>query len=160
MRDNWKARQFPRQFFKGFKIMDEVPADLNTKDKVKDHLQDHLQDTNGPFSGLTMAYNGNQPNNFKSPTSLQADTWKKGLEVVLLEDSTLVMTALTRSQKEVVPLQDSTLMMFELKTSTGSEKTYQNLEMRKHPMLKPLDHYILIGWTCDQRQLPQDQGPY
>ena len=27
-------------------------------------------------------------------------------------------------------------------------------------MLKPLDHYILIGRTCDQRQLPQDQGPY
>ena len=88
--------------------MDEVPADLNTEDKVKDHLQDHLQDTNGPFPGLTMAYNENQPN-FKSPTSLQTDTSKEGLEA----------------------LQHSTLVMFESKTSTGSEKTCQNLEMRK-----------------------------
>ena len=47
-----------------------------------------------------------------------------------------------------------------LKTSTGSEKTCQNLEMGKHLMLKPLDHNISIGWTCDQRQLPQYQGPY
>ena len=46
------------------------------------------------------------------------------------------------------------------KTSTGSKKTCQNLETRKHPTLKPLDHYILIGQTCDCRQLPQDQGPY
>ena len=138
--------------------MDEVPADLNTKDKVEDHLQDHLQDTNGPFPGLTMAYDGNQPY-FKSPTSLQTDTWKKGLEVVLKPNSTLVVNALTRSEKQVVPLWDSTLVMFELKTSTGSEKTCQNFEMRKHPMLKPLDHYILIGQTCDQKQLPQDWGP-
>ena len=28
----------------GFKIVDEVWADINTKHKVKDHLQDHLQD--------------------------------------------------------------------------------------------------------------------
>ena len=107
--------------------MDEVPADLNTEDKVKDHLQDHLQETNGPYPGLTMAYDGNQSINFKS---------KKGFEAQC--NSTLVL----------------------LKTSTGSEKTCQNLEMRKHPILKPLDHYILTGWTCDQRQLPQDQGPY
>ena len=32
--------------------------------------------------------------------------------------------------------------------------------MRKHPILKPLDHYISIEQTCDQRQLPQDQGSY
>ena len=96
--------------------MDEVPADLNTKDKVKDHLQDHLQDTNGPFPRLTMAYNGNQSDNFKL---------MKGFEALC--NSTPVLS----------------------KTSTGSEKTFQNLEMRKHPMLKPLDHYISIGWTCD-----------
>ena len=96
--------------------MDEVPADLNTKDKVDDHLEGHLQDTNGPFPGLTMAYDGSQSDNFKS---------KKGFEA--LHNSTLVLS----------------------KTSTGSEKTYQNLEMRKHPMLKPLDHYTSIGWTCD-----------
>ena len=106
----------------GFKIVDEVPADLNTEDKFKDHLQDHLQDTNGPFPGLAMAYNGNQPN-FKSPTSLQMDTWKKGLEAVLQPNSTLVITASTRSEKEVVLLQNSTLVMFESKTSTGSEET-------------------------------------
>ena len=142
--------------------MDEVPADLNMEEKVNGHLQDHLQDTdtNRPFPGLTMAYNENQPNNFKSPTSLQKDTWKKGLEAVLQPNSILVMSASTRSQKEVVPLQNSTLVMFESKTSTGSEKTHQNLEMGKHSMLKPLDHYILIGWTCDQRQLLQDHGLY
>ena len=110
---------FLDSFSNGFGIVDEVPADLNTKDKVEDHLQDHLQDTNGPFPGLTMAYNGNQPDNFKSPTSLQTDTWKKGLEVVLQPNSTMVMTASTRSEKEVVPLQNSTLVMFESKTSTG-----------------------------------------
>ena len=82
----------------------------------------------GPFPGLTMASNGNQPN-FKSPTSLQTDTWKKGLEALLL------------------------LWWCLNQTSTGSEKTRQNLEMRKHPMLKPLGHYISIGQTCDQRQL-------
>ena len=108
-------------------IVDAVPADLNTEDKVEDQIQYHLQDTNGPFPGLTMAYDGNQSNNFKS---------KKGFE----------------------PLCNSTLVL--LKTSTGSEKTCQNLETRKHPMLKPLNHYILNGWTCDQRQLPQDQGSY
>ena len=47
------------------RIVDKVPADLNTEDKVEDHLQDHLQDTNGPFPGLTMAYNGNQSDNFQ-----------------------------------------------------------------------------------------------
>ena len=106
-------------FSNGFKIVDEVPADLNTEDKVKDHLQGHLQDTNGPFPGLTMAYDGNQPNNFKSPTSLHIDTWKKGLEAVLQPNSTLVMIASTRSEKEVEPLQNSTLVMFKSKTSTG-----------------------------------------
>ena len=90
--------------------MDEVPADLNTEDKVEDHLQDHLQDTNGPFPGLSMAYDGNH-DNFKSPTSLQMNTWKKGLEVGLQPNSTLVMKALTRSQEEVVPLQNSTLVI-------------------------------------------------
>ena len=97
-------------------IVDAVPADLNTKNKVKDQLQDHLQDTNGPFPGLTMAYDGNQSDNFKL---------KKGFEALC--NSTPVL----------------------LKTSTGSEKMCQNLETRKHPMLKPLGHYILIGWTCD-----------
>ena len=80
--------------------MDEVSADLNTKDKVEDHLQGHLQDTNGPFPGLTTAYYGNQPN-FKSPTSLQTDTSKEGLEA----------------------LQHSILVMFESKSSTGNEET-------------------------------------
>ena len=28
-------------FSNGFGIVDEVPADLNTEDKVEDHLQDH-----------------------------------------------------------------------------------------------------------------------
>ena len=55
-----------------------------------------------------MTYDGNQPN-FKSPTSLQMDTWKKGLEVVLQPNSTLVMTT-------------STLVMFESKTSTGHQE--------------------------------------
>ena len=137
----WETTRRPDGFLdgfsNGFQIVDEVPSDLNIKEKVKDHLQDHLQDTNGPFPGLTMAYDGYQPN-FKSPTSLQTDMSKEGLEA----------------------LQHSTLVMFELKTSTASEKTCQNLEMRKLPMLKPLDHYILIGWTCDWRQLPQDQDLY
>ena len=83
----------------GARIVDAVPADPNTGDKVEDH-------------GLTMAYEGNQSNNFKS---------KKGFEVLC--NSTPVL----------------------LKTSTASEKMCQNLEMRKHPMLKPLDHYISIG---------------
>ena len=100
--------------------MDEVPADLNTADKVEDHLQDHLQDPNGPFPGLTRAYDNY---NFESPTSLQMDTWKKGLEVVLQPNSTLVANTLTRSEKQVVPLQNSTLVMSELKTFTGSEET-------------------------------------
>ena len=85
------------------RIVDAVPAELNTEDKVKDN-------------GLTMAYDGNQSDNFKL---------KKGFEALC--NSTLVLS----------------------KTSTGSEKTCQNLEMRKHPMLKPLDHYILIGQTCN-----------
>ena len=63
-----------------------------------------------------------------------------------------------KSKKGFEALCNSTPVL--LKASTGSEKTCQNLEMRKHPMLKPLDHYILIGQTCDRRQLPQDQGPY
>ena len=29
-------------------------------------------------------------------------------------------------------------------------------ETRKDPTLKLLMHYILIGWPCDQRQLPQE----
>ena len=87
----------------GSMLVDAVPADLNTEDKVEGH-------------GLTMAYDGNQSDNFKS---------KKGFEALC--NSTLVV----------------------LKTSARSEKMCQNLEMRKHPMLKPLDHYILIGWTCD-----------
>ena len=87
-------------FSNGFRIVDEVPADLNTKNKVKDHLQDHSQNTNGPFPRLTIVYDSNQPN-FKSPTSLQTGTSKEGLEA----------------------LQHSTLVMFESKTSTGSEET-------------------------------------
>ena len=55
----------PDGFSNGFGIVDEVPADLNTEDKVEDQLQDHLQDTNGPFPGLTMAYGGNQSDNFQ-----------------------------------------------------------------------------------------------
>ena len=109
---------FLDSFSNGLGIVDEVPTDLNTEDKVEDHLQDHLQDTNGPFPGLTKAYDGNQ-SYFKSPTSLQTDTWKKGLEVVLQPNSTLVANALTRSEKQVVPLWNSTLVMFESKTSTG-----------------------------------------
>ena len=105
---------------------------------------------------------GTRRNNshFKSPKILQTDMWKKGLGVVLLPNSTLVMRALTRREKEVVPLQNSTLVMFILKTSTGSEKTCQNLETRKDPILKLLGHYISNGWPCDQRQLPQDQDSY
>ena len=61
----------------------------------------------------------------------------------------------SKSKKGFEALSNSTLV-----TSTGSEKTCQNLETRKHPMLKPLVHYISIGWACDQRQLPQDQSPY
>ena len=88
------------------RIVDAAPADLNTLHKVKDQLQDHLQDTHGPFPGLTMVYDGNQTDNFKS---------KKGFEALCNSTSVL------------------------LKTSTGREKMCQNLEMRKHPMLKPLD---------------------
>ena len=90
----------------------------------------------------------NEPN-LKSSKILQAETWKKGLEVVIQPNSTLVMRALTRSQKEVVPLQNSTLVIFGSKTSTGSEKTCQNLETRKYPTLKPVEHYISVGWPCD-----------
>ena len=74
----------------------------------------------------TVPANSNTENNynFKSSTILQTDTWKKGLEVVLPPNSTLVMTASTRSKREV-PLQESTLVMFESKTSTGSDKTHQ-----------------------------------
>ena len=52
-----------------------------------------------------------------------------------------------KSKKGYEALCNSTLVL--LKTSTGSEKMCQKLETRKHPMLKPLDHYILIGQTCD-----------
>ena len=100
--------------------MDAVPADLNTEQDPRDW--------NRPFPRLTRTHD---IYNFKSPTIHQAQTWKKGLEVVLQPNYTLVMKALTRSQKEVVPLQNSTLVMFELKTSTGSEKTlkqHQELE--------------------------------
>ena len=34
------------------------------------------------------------------------------------------------------------------------------VETRKDPTLKLLMHYILIGWPCDQRQLPQELHPY
>ena len=103
---------------------------------------------------------GTTPTSSKSSTILQADTWKKGLESVLQPNSTLVMRASTRSEKEVVPLQISTLVTLTLETSTGSEKTHQDLETRKYPTLKLLGHYISIGCPCDQRQLPQDQDPY
>ena len=33
-------------------------------------------------------------------------------------------------------------------------------ETRKDPTLKFLMHYILVGWPCDQRQLPQELHPY
>ena len=102
-------------FLEGFGIVDAVPADLNTE-------QDP-HDWKGLFSGLTRAHDGlqlqNYNYNFKSPTIPQADTWKKGFEVLLPPNSTLMMTASTRSKREVVPLQNSTLVMFESKTSTG-----------------------------------------
>ena len=132
-------------FLDSFGIVDAVPADLNTEQVPCDWK--------GPFPGLTRAHDGlqlqNNNYNFKSPTICQADTWKKGLEVVLQPNSTLVMRALTRSQKEGVPLQNSTLVMLTSKTSTGSEKTHQDLETWKYPVLKPLEHYISIGWICD-----------
>ena len=96
----------------GFGIMDAVPAYLNTGQVPCDWK--------GPFPGLTRDHNNC---NFKSPTIHQAETWKKGLEMVLQLNATLVMRTLTRSQKEVVPLQDSTLVMFESKIYIGSEET-------------------------------------
>ena len=33
-------------------------------------------------------------------------------------------------------------------------------ETRKDPTLKLLMHYILVGWPCDQRQLPQELHAY
>ena len=103
----------------------------------------------------------NVPLQISSPTILQADTWKKGLEVVLQPNSTLVMRASTRSQKEVVPLQNSTLVMLTLKTSTGGEKTHQDLETSDTSCAT--SHWNItfqLEWTCDQRQLPQDQDQY
>ena len=99
-------------FLDGFGIVDAFPANLNTEQVPCDWK--------GPFPGLIRDHDNY---NFKSPIIYQTDIWKKGLEVVLQPNSTLVMRASTRSQKEVVPLQDSTLVMFESKTSTGSEET-------------------------------------
>ena len=136
-------------FLDNFGIVDAVPADLNTGQVP--------HDWKGPFPGLTRANNNY---NFKSPTICQTNAWKKGLGVVLQPNSTLMIRASTRGQKEVAPLQNSTLVMLTSKTSTGSEKTCQNLETGKYPTLKLLGHYISIGWPCDQRQLPHDQNLY
>ena len=35
-----------------------------------------------------------------------------------------------------------------------------HVETRKDPTIKLLIHYILNGWPCDQRQLPQELHPY
>ena len=156
--DNTEVKDKDHSQLDCFGIVDkEVPADLNTK-------QDP-HDWKGPFPGLTRVHNGcqlqNDNYNFKSPTIHQADTWKKGLEVVLQPNSTLVMKALTRSQKEVVPLQNSTLVMLTLKTSTENEKTPP--QTWRHGYILCSIHWnitFLIGWTCDQRKLPQDQDQY
>ena len=82
-------------FLDSFEIVNAVPVDFNTgKDPC-----DLQPDSNGSMESDTESTESTESiaPDFKSPTILQADTWKKGLEVVLQPNSTLVMRALTRS---------------------------------------------------------------